>query len=386
MVHIDTTNAINELSFLDNESTWVVQTFIELVKIPSPSLHERAVADYIHAFCREHNIACEEDTAHQSSGGSAGNVIARIPGEGGKTILFSAHMDTVGPCDNIKPVIREGVIYSDGTTILGGDDKSGIAAMLTLMKQAKSKPSQYPNLVFVFSFGEEIGLLGARGLHTDVLHGVEAAFILDASGKPGQCVIAAPYMASGTIVVKGKEAHAGNAPELGINAFVVAAKAVSQLPSGRIDEETTCNFGTVHGGLANNIVMPSVVLGFEARSLKKEKLLRILEQAKDTFIRVCREENAALEYNIEIDTPGYQLDESSTIVQHVQQAAAQIGITATTKHSGGGSDTNIYHAKGVPALTLATGMAKVHTVEEYMEIQDLLACVKLVDVIAKTYR
>ncbi len=363
----------------------ITDRFIELAKLSSPSKQERLVADYILAFCKERQIAISEDAAGAAIGGNSGNLLATMPGKGARTVLFSAHMDTVVPCDKVHPVIRDGRIYSDQTTILGADDKSGIAAMLLLMEDALAHPDAYPHLKFVFSVAEETGLEGARQLDPSFLADVDAAFILDSSGQPGEIVCAAPFMASGTITVTGKEAHAGIAPEEGINAFVVAAKAVSKLQIGRIDANTTCNVGIVHGGLAANIVMPKITLEFEARSLDGAKLEQLLHQVDVVFQEECSAAKATYATTVAIDTPGYQITEQDEIAQKVVQASNTIGLPYRFKQSGGGSDTNIYAGKQVQAMTLATGMTKVHTVEESIAIEDLVKTAQWIQAIAKVY-
>lgn len=364
----------------------IVERFLELVQLSSPSLHERLVADYILAFCEERKISVTEDSAAAIIGGNTGNLLVEIPGQTERTILFSAHMDTVVPCDVVTPVIKDGRIFSDQTTILGADDKSGIAAMLVLMEHAIRHPHLYPNLKFVFSVAEETGLQGARALEEAFLADVDAAFILDSSGTPGEIVCAAPFMASGSITVIGKEAHAGIAPEQGVNAFVVAAHAVAKLPIGRIDAQTTCNIGIVQGGLAANIVMPKLTLEFEARSLDKASLEMVLKQVHEVFQAECEKAGATYKSTVQIDTPGYQIQADEEIAHKVMQACEAIQLPYRFKHSGGGSDTNIYAGKQVKAMTLATGMTKVHTVEESIAIRDLELTAQLVQAIARQYR
>ena len=361
----------------------LLNTFLDLVKIPSPSGNERRVADYILNFANANGVEVYEDQS-QADFGNAGNVTAILRSEGKKRVMFSAHMDTVLPCDSIHPIIKDGVITSDGTSILGGDDKAGIAAMLELMLEMK-QINDRPEIYFVFSYGEETGLNGASSYDTSSLSNIDGAYILDSSGDVGEIIDGAPYSANGILKVIGKEAHAGIAPELGVNALVVAAAAISELQIGRLDEETTCNIGTVTGGLASNIVMPSVEMVFEARSLKLDKLENLLAHVHATFKETCSEENAHFESTVQLKTPGFVIDHNSEIALKVVEACKKIGIEPIFKTSGGASDANIYNSKGIPSLTLAVGMRDVHTVHEYIRIDDLMKTVELITAITNEY-
>lgn len=363
----------------------LVNTFLDLVRIPSPSRNERRVADYILNFCNANGIEVYEDDANIEYGGNAGNVVAILRAENRKRLLFSAHMDTVLPCDEINPVIEDDVIKSDGTSILGGDDKCGIAAMLEMLLNVKELNDR-PELIFVFSFGEENGLNGPKYMNTELLGKIDGAYILDSSGKPGEIVKGAPYFANGVLKVIGKEAHAGVCPEKGVNALCVAAQAITQLQIGRVDEETTCNLGEVKGGLAYNIVMLSVEIVFEARSLNHDKLEALINQVHMVFKETCSELNARFETTVKIQTPGFMIDEIDEISKAVVNACEKIGLEAEFKTSGGASDANIYNSKGIKSLNLACGMTDVHTVQESLKIEDLVKTTELIMAIMDEYK
>lgn len=363
----------------------LVNTFLDLVRIPSPSRNERRVADYILNFCNANGIEVYEDDANIEYGGNAGNIVAILRAENKKRLMFSAHMDTVLPCDEINPIIDDEVIRSDGTSILGGDDKCGIAAMLEMMLNVKSLTDR-PELIFVFSFGEENGLNGPKYMDTQQLGKIDGAYILDSSGRPGEIVKGAPYFANGVLKVIGKEAHAGICPEKGVNALCVAAQAITQLHIGRVEEETTCNLGEVKGGLAYNIVMPSVEIVFEARSLNHDKLENLLNQVHLVFKETCSELNARFESTVKIQTPGFMIDEDDEISRAVVNACEKIGLQAEFKTSGGASDANIYNSKGIKSLNLACGMSEVHTVQEYLRIEDLVKTTELITALMEEYK
>ncbi|MGL5355365.1 MAG: M20/M25/M40 family metallo-hydrolase [Cetobacterium sp.] len=362
--------------------TRLVDNFLDMVKISSPSKDERAMGDYLIKVLEELGLEVKEDNAGELNGGNCGNIIGVLKAPGKKRILFSAHMDTVVPCEKVIPVIENGVIKSDGTSILGGDDKGGIASIIEMLRVIKENNLEHPEIVVVFSIAEEIGLLGSKSFDIDS-YKVDFGFILDSSGKPGKIITKAPSAARGTIKIIGKPAHAGISPESGINALTVAAYAITKIKLGRVDLETTSNIGIVSGGQATNIVMPSVELDYEARSLSNEKLNLILEETHEIFKKVCEDFGAKLEWDINVEYPGFALEDSEEVVQIVEKACEKLGIVSETVSSGGGSDTNIYNSKGIPCVNLAVGMSKVHTLEEYIEIKDLVDLSKILIEIVK---
>lgn len=346
-------------------------TFLDLVRIPSKSGNERRIADYLINYMNANGIEVMEDEAGETIHGNAGNVIAFIKGNGKKKILLSAHMDTVEPCSEIFPIVEGDIIKTDERSVLGGDDKSGIAAILELIQNLHELEMNHPDILIVFSIAEETGLHGAKAFEADKFGDIDHAFILDSSGKTGHVIYAAPFSASGDITVIGKEAHAGVAPEKGINALVVAAHAISKLQVGRIDEETTCNFGKIEGGLASNIVVPSVKMIFEARSLEKEKLENVLKETSKAFDEACKEFHATYESSVAIESTGYKIDKDAEILQAVKRACETIDVPYEATFSMGGSDANIYNKKGIESVVLATGMSNVHTVKEYIHLSDI---------------
>ncbi|WP_297487750.1 M20/M25/M40 family metallo-hydrolase [uncultured Cetobacterium sp.] len=360
----------------------IVENFLDMVKIPSPSKNERKMGDYLIEILKELGLEVEEDNAGIKNGGNCGNIIGILKSQGRKKYLFSAHMDTVVPCEKITPIIENGIIKSDGTSILGGDDKGGIAAIIEMLRVIKEKNLDHPEIVVVFSMAEEIGLLGAKAFEVEK-YNIDFGFILDSSGKPGKIITKAPSAARGVLKVIGKPAHAGISPENGINALTVAAHAITKIKLGRVDSETTSNIGVVSGGQATNIVMPTVELQYEARSLSNEKLENLLKETFDIFSNVAEEFGAKFENEVNVEYPGFVLDDNEEVITIVKEACERAGITSETVSSGGGSDTNIYNNKGIPAVNLAVGMTKVHTLEEYIEISDLVKLAKILVEIIK---
>ena len=360
----------------------LVESFLEMVKISSPSKAEKKIGDYLKKVLTSLGLEVFEDEAGKLINGNCGNIIGILRAPTKKRFLFSAHMDTVVPCKEINPIVENGVIKTDGTSVLGGDDKGGIASIIEMLRVIKENNLEHPEIVVVFSVAEEIGLLGAKAFEIEK-YNIDYGFILDSGGKPGKIITQAPSAAKGTITIIGKPAHAGIAPENGINALVVASDAITKMKLGRIDAETTSNIGIIHGGEAVNIVMPEVAFEYEARSLSNKKLEKLLEETKNILKESCEKFGAKLEEDIEITYKGFSLESTEEIVQIVKKACENLGITSETLSSGGGSDTNIYNSKGIKSVNLAVGMSKVHTVEEYIEIVDLVNLSKLLLEIVK---
>ena len=368
---------INEKRLLDR--------FLNYIQIDSPTKHEREFADYIMNEMKEIGLEVYMDDAGEKVGSDSGNVIGRLKvNTEGETILFSSHMDTVSPGIGIKPVIKDGVIYSDGTTILGGDDKAGIASILEAIETIIEKDIPHGDIEVVFSIFEEGGLYGAKNLDYDKLD-AKTGFVLDSGGDPGYIVLQGPAQNKVNAKFIGKEAHAGVEPENGISAIQIAAEAISNMKLLRIDEETTANIGFISGGEATNIVTKEVEIHGEARSLSDVKL----KEQTDHMIKCC--EDAALKFGgkVEMDVQNvygaFKVDESATIVSKVKEACANLEIEPFTMTTGGGSDTNILNSHGITAVNLAIGERLPHTLEEHMHIKDLENSARLVLELIKVY-
>lgn len=368
---------INEKRLLDR--------FLQYIQIDSPTKQEREFADFLKNEMEKIGLEVYMDDAGEKVGSNSGNLIGKLRGNtDGETILFSAHMDTVSPGIGIKPIIKDGVIYSDGTTILGGDDKAGIAAILEAIEIIVENNIPHGDIEVVFSIFEEGGLFGAKNLDYTKLN-AKVGFVLDSGGEPGQIIVQGPAQNKINAKFIGKEAHAGVAPENGISAIQIAAEAISNMKLLRIDEETTANIGYIFGGSATNIVPKEVEIKGEARSLKDDKL----QAQTEHMVKCC--EDAAKKYGgkVELDVRNsygaFKVDEDHEIVQRVKSACTNIGLESYTTTSGGGSDTNILNANGITAVNLGIGERKPHTLEEHIHIKDLENAARLALEIIKVY-
>lgn len=346
----------------------LVDTFLDLVHIDSPSGHEEEIGKHLAARLQSLGLEVEID--------ASGNLIGRLADGTGDGLLLSAHMDTVGSDTGMTPVIRDGVIHSDGTTILGADDKSGLAAILETLAVLQEKALPHPPLEVVISVGEEQGLYGARHLDTGKLTS-KYGLVMDAGGPTGHIVVSAPSQDSMIFTVRGVSAHAGSEPEKGINAIRVAAEAIAAIPLGRIDAETTSNVGIIEGGSARNIVPDRVRVVGEARSRDSEKLQQVTEAMVGAFEMAAARHGTSVDVEVTRAYHTYRVPASSPILQTVTAVARDLGHEVMYRESGGGTDGNIFNAAGIPTIVLSTGMAEVHTTNEHIAIADLVAGTEL---------
>ena len=351
----------------------LVNEFVEMVKIDSPSKKEGKFAAYLQALLQELGLeVVVDEQVGQVVGSDAGNILARLKGNvaSAPVILFSAHMDTVAPGEGVEPQIRDGAIFSSGSTVLGGDDKAGIAALVELIRHLKEENRPHGDVEFLFTIGEEIGLWGSRYLDYSLVQ-AKMGFVLDADGEPGAIICQAPAHDDIYATIYGKASHAGINPEEGVSAIQVAARAINNMNLLRIDEETTANIGVIKGGLATNIVCDKVKIKGEARSLNEEKLQQQITHMLNCLQEACRAMGARLETKIERRYPTFRLDENETVVQLAKQAACNLGLQPQVITSGGGSDANYFNHRGIKTVNLAIGMSKVPK-ERFIKIDDLV--------------
>ena len=369
--------------------TDVVKYFLELVCIDSESRNERKVADKLKADLAALGAQVFEDEAFLEHGGNAGNVFAHFAGNPEKEpILFCAHMDTVRPGNGIKPIITDGVIHTDGSTILGSDDKSGVAEIMVGIKRVIDSGADHAPIEVLFTICEEIGLLGARSFDKSKIK-AKLGYAFD-SHEVGEVIIGAPSAEKFEIIVRGKEAHAGVEPENGINALRVASEAIAMMPNGRIDHESTCNMGKISGGIATNIVPNRIVINGEARSHDNSKLDRIVaevKQALDTAVQRYQlpHGHASYEFNNSRDYVAFSIAEDHPVVQLAKKALIGLGIEPKIKKGGGGSDANIFNLAGISMVICGSGMDNVHTVRERIKVSELEKGADLVEAMIIAY-
>lgn len=352
--------------------------FLNLVRIDSLSREELEVARFLIPDLEVLGAKVRIDDAAGKIGGNVGNVIACFPGTlAGESVLLSAHMDTVVPGRGIKPVQDGKRIRTDGTTILGGDDKSGISIIMEVMRILKEKNIPHPPVEVVFTVCEEDGLVGAKHLDPDGLKS-RNGLVLD-SCSADSLYIRGPAADRVTFTVHGLSSHAGISPEEGISAIRVASEGIAKMKLGRVDSETTANIGLIEGGKAVNIIPDRVVVKGEARSLVEAKLdkqsahmAECLREAakKHSVIRDGQEIRACVEEKIVRDYPKMSLGKDAPVVSWVEAAAKALDVSVSCRDTGGGCDANVFNGFGMNIANLGTGMREIHTVNEYLILSE----------------
>jgi len=349
----------------------LLHNFLTLVQIDAETTKERGIASAITQQFQELGLAVYEDQAGEKIGGDAGNLIVKLPGTlAMPALLLSAHMDRVSPGLGIKPMLRDGVIYSDGTTILAADDLAGVAGIIEAVHTLLENKLPHGPVEIVLTVAEEGGLRGAKNLDYSAIS-AKMGFVLDGGGPVGSIVVEGPAQDRIKATIRGKAAHAGVNPEDGINAIVGAAAGIARMQLGRIDHETTANIGVITGGVATNIIPDTVHLRGEARSLDMAKLQQQSEHMRHALESGAKERGAEAVVEISRMYNAFSLAPAEEVVRLAVRAAESIGLTPDLVSSGGGCDANIFAQHGIPCVNLGMGYMKVHTTEEYISVENL---------------
>lgn len=373
----------------------LLDTFFDLVKTNSPSRMEAGVAVYCEAALRELGFTVIRDGSNIETGSETGNVIAWRKGELPGAYAFSAHMDCVMPCINVQPQREqtpEGeVIRSAGNTVLGSDDKAGVAAILEALRSLCEGEGPLPTLVALFTTCEEIGCKGAKNLDVSQLRAfleneVDMAqdellpcLVLDSDGAPGTIVTGSPYHYVFEARITGRAAHAGVNPEQGVSAIAVAADALSRIQWGRLGETTTANVGFIEGGQAVNVVPEQCTVKGECRSIYQDRAKALRDNISKAFIGSAHLLGAKLDMDWDCEYPGIVYQPGDELLNQVEEAAEAIGAPVSHMVSGGGSDANVLSTKGMKPVAVGVGMTNFHATNEYILVKDLQDSVRFVE-------
>ncbi len=360
---------------------------MDIIRIDSPSRKEKDVALRLEEEMKDLGADCFYDDAGGKIGGDVGNLIVRLPGtkKDVPPFFLCSHMDTVSPGEGIKPSVENGVMRSDGTTILGSDDKSGVSIIVEVLRTLKENDIPCADIEVAFTICEEIGLLGAKFLDTSSFKS-PYGIVLDSS-TPERLVLRCPCSDIMEVKIHGVEAHSGLCPENGISAVEALSDAVSKMKLGRIDHETTANIGKIKGGSATNIVPGLVEITAEARSHDEEKLDAQIQHMRDCFLEAARSRELLLdgerlgaraEIQIERVYPVMNVPPKATVTKLVLEAAANLRHDIKLHTSGGGCDANFINEKGIECVNLGTGMYELHTVNEYLLLDEFRRSAEIV--------
>jgi tripeptide aminopeptidase len=355
----------------------VVELFTELAVLPSPPGEERAVADLVIGYLHDLGLSVDEDDAGPKVGSNIGNLYCRLDAtDGGNPIFLCAHLDTVPPEGPIEPVIDDGVVRNAAGTILGADNKSAVAAMLEGARRVLVENRPHGGIELLFTPKEEVGLLGAAAFDLGRLH-ARIGYVYDQAAPIGDVILGAPYSRAMQVRFHGRAAHSGMYPEEGRSAIAAAARAISDLRLGRVDEETTANVGVIQGGTAGNIIPEWCTLDAEARSHDERKLEELVQDMVDVFAFAAGLEDCEVETKVSKSYKGYRFKPDDPVVRIAHAALERTGYKPAYGLSGGAADANVFNEHGLACLNLANGMQDIHTPDERITVADLEGMVEV---------
>jgi tripeptide aminopeptidase len=359
----------------------MLDRFVRLCEIPSPTGEERAVADAVLGELRDLGVEAAEDSAAGAARAAAGNLIARIPGERDAWVMFGCHLDTVPHDAPIEAVLDQGVYRSRGETILGADNKAAVTVLIELAARYAHGPPPI-GLEILFTVAEEDGLRGAKEVDPGSLRS-PFGFVLDHASPIGEVITAAPTYKRLVADFEGTEAHSGIRPEDGRSAIAAAAAAIAAMRLGRLDQETTANIGVISGGTASNVVPGHCRIDGEARSLDDEQASKAIGAMVDACTWAASEHECDVDIELREMFRGYLLASSAVPVRVARAALERCGLEAREVATGGGSDANALSAAGFECVLLANGTEANHTPEERVAaeriVQMLAVCEAIVE-------
>lgn len=356
----------------------LLETFFELLKIKSPSRDEKQIAAYVSGIFHALDLKVITDNAGEKIGSNAGNIIVLLKSRREKNketkkipLFFGAHLDTVKVNGEIQPEIRnKKIVNKNKNCILGADDKVAIAAIIEAIRTIKDFDIKTGDIYLIFTIAEEIGLLGLRNINLKSIK-AKYGFLFDGDGDIGTIYNQAPFHNAIDITITGKAAHAGISPEKGINAIQVASYAISKMKLGIIEPGTTCNIGTIKGGVATNIIPEKVEIKAEARSLEEDKLEKLTSQIINYFVADAKKNGAKVKFKVKREYDGFKISENELPVIMAKNALKDLGIKPKIVSTVGGSDVNILNSEGKMAINLSAGMENVHSCREYVKVEEL---------------
>ena len=351
----------------------IIEIFLQAACINGLSGSEKPVADFIKSFLSDCNYKVAEDESQKFTSSNSGNLICKI-GTGGDFLLLS-HMDTARPTLDTKPIIKEDRIVSTGDTVLGVDNRAGVAVLLYLLERIAKGNIQVKDFTVAFTTCEETTLFGSKNL--GINGEIKKCFVFDSGYRPGNFIFSSCGAIGFNMKIIGKASHSGISPEKGINSLQAAAKAISKLPLGRIDEETTMNIGNLKSGSAVNVIPEFTDLEGEVRSFDLIKAENYFNDLLVTFREEAETIGATIEQNHFWDFKPYRIKDSADVYKETVRAISETGLTAVPKISLGGSDANSLNGRGIESVNLGIGAQNPHSNDEFIYIEDLVSSSKI---------
>ncbi len=356
---------------MNSTTEGLIEIFFDLVRIDATAKNEKPVADYVKKYFRQLNLDVIEDEAGKIVGGSSGNIIIPVCNNSGiEPVALVAHMDTIKSTEGINPQINDGMITSDGSTILGADNRAGMAIILCLAETLIKNNIQHRPFEIIFTIGEETGLYGATHLDLNLISS-KTAYILDSSADPGGYVFASPGAVEFEISLLGKPSHAAVNPAKGVNAIRMASELIGIYPLGQIDNDTTINIGTICGGEANNVVPPRVDMKGEIRSFNPGHLSHYSQLLEKELRKIAGRFGGDYRFKTKTAFPGFRLDRESKSILELMNAFRAVDLNPDPLRYRGGSDANVLNSRGLCAIDLGIGAKNPHATDEYIKICDM---------------
>lgn len=345
----------------------LIEIFLEAAGIEALSGRENNMANYIKSFLEKLNLRAYEDDSAANTKGECGNVLCAV-GSGGDMVLLS-HMDTARSTKEMKPVFHQDRITSDGTTVLGVDNRAGVACLLYAVEKAVKENIPLKDFTLAFTVQEETTLLGSHYL--GINGNINMGFVFDSHLSPGCFIRESAGSIGFKVKILGKAAHSGLAPEKGIDSVKIAGLAISNIDLGRIDSETTANIGIIKGGAATNVVPELTCIEGEVRSMAPDKIRIKIDEIRSEFEKAASQLGGAIEFETAWNFRPYAVDTHSITYQTIEAAIKRAGLVPVPSTSKGGSDANSLNAKGIPTVNIGIGAENPHSNDEFILFSSL---------------
>ena len=358
----------------------LLDLFLELCALPSPSGKERAVADRVGAYLSALGLDWDEDDAAARLDGDTGNIYCRLPSPNGHVegvpIFLCAHTDTVPPEAAIKPAIEDGIVRNTAGTILGSDNKAAVVVILDATRRIIEERRRHAGIELLFTPQEEVSLRGADAFDHTRLQAT-TGFVYDQGAPIGEIVLGSPHGRLLDFRFHGRAAHAGMTPEDGRSAIAAASRAIADFRLGRVDEETSANVGVISGGTARNVVPEWCSFTAEVRSHDEAKAVALAREMLESAAFAASLADCEVESEVRPSFPGYRFREGDPPVVLAASALRAAGYAPSYALSGGGADANVFNARGLQCVNLANGMMEIHTPDEHIAVADLEGMVEV---------
>ncbi len=338
----------------------LLKTFIELIKINEVYPNEKEIKKYVANVFKNLKLPIKEDPF--------GNLIGYIPGKG-QPVMLNTHLDIPEPVDNLDYKIEGNIIRATGKSILGADPKSGLAVLLELAKFVKEKNLKTQAVEFVFTRGEEAGLLGAINLDYSLIKS-KIGLVIDEDGPCSNVVIQAPAYYRLDIEYEGKTVHPRDWKE-GKNALESLCKVVAKLKQGEIKKGVLFNIGIIKGGTARNSVPGNAILQAELRSFNTAKVVKVGEELRQRFLEHAKKDGIKCKAEGVLEFSSYRLNRNHKLFKKLERTYKTVGMKPNYYKTYGGSDSNIFNSKGVTTVAIGSAYYLAHQYEEYVNLEEM---------------